>query len=110
MKILLDESVPVQVRRALLNHDVITVKAKNWTGRENGELLAAAEQEGFDVFILADKNLRYQQNLATRRIALIELWTNHRPTLEKHFLYIAAAVEPIAAGEYLILSPPPPNG
>ena len=106
MKILLDESVPVQVKSALAGHVVSTVSELGWKGRENGELLTAVEQAGFEVFILADKNLRYQQNLSARRIALVELWTNHRPTLEKHFALIASAVTGIRAGEYRIVSKP----
>ena len=98
MKVLLDESVPVQVRAALAAHDVTTVDALGWKGRENGELLAAAEQSGFDVFVLSGKNLRHQQNLRGRRLAIVELWTNHRPTLERHFREIAAGVGGAQAG------------
>ena len=106
MKVLLDESVPVQVRSALTAHHVTTVSELGWKGRENGELLTAAEQAGFEVFILADKNLRYQQNMAGRNIALVELWTNHRPTLEKHFPLIEGSLIGIPPGEYRIVSKP----
>ncbi len=82
MKILLDECVPVQVRNALVGHDVSTAQKMGWSGVSNGELLQRAEQAGFDLFIVADKNLRYQQNLKGRKLAILELWTNHRPTLE----------------------------
>ena len=91
MKILLDECVPAQVRHAFPGHDAVTVQEQGWTGLKNGELLAAAESAGFDLFIAADKNIRQQQNLAGRRLAILELWTNHRPTLEKHFDAIRAA-------------------
>jgi hypothetical protein len=64
VKVILDENVPVQVRRALPGHDVLTAGGLGWKGRENGELLDASEQAGFDVLILADKNFRYQQNLS----------------------------------------------
>jgi hypothetical protein len=74
-----------------------------WGGISNGDLLDKVEREGFKVFIVADKNLRYQQNLSSRRIAILELWTNHRPTLEKHFTEIRTAVEKLSAGEYFIL-------
>jgi hypothetical protein len=100
LKILLDESVPMQVRGALGVHDVQTVSGPGWKGLENGELLAAAEQAGFEVLTIADKNLRYQQDLYGRKIALVELWTNHRPTLERHFDLIAAVVAGSAAGAY----------
>jgi hypothetical protein len=55
---------------------------------------------------VTDKNLRYQQNLSARRIAIHELWTNHRPTFEKHFREIQAAVARIKAAQYLILEEP----
>jgi hypothetical protein len=107
VKILLDESVPVQIRSALPGHEVTTVSELGWKGRENGELLDGAERAGFDLLLLADKNLRYQQNLAGRRIALAELWTNHRPTLEQHFDRIADGVRDAKPGDYLIIDPPP---
>ena len=103
MKILLDECVPIQVRNALAGHEVTTVQKMGWGGISNGDLLDQAEQAGFEVFIVADKNLRYQQNLSGRRIAILELWTNHRPTLEKHFAEIRVAVERLNAGEYFVL-------
>lgn len=78
-----------------------------WKGMQNGELLAAAETAGYDVLILADKNLRYQQNLADRRIALVELWTNHRPTLERAFPLLAEAVIDARQGAYVVVQPPP---
>lgn len=106
MRILLDECVPFQVRDALSGHDVVTVQKMGWGGISNGDLLTKAEQGGFQVFLIADKNLRYQQNLVGRRIAILELWTNHRPTLEKHFSKIRAAVEGMTPGTYFILKDP----
>ena len=105
MKVQLDECVPVQVRHALPDHEVASVPKLGWGSISNGDLLDAAEQAGFDLFVIADKNLRYQQNLSRRRIAILELWTNHRPTLEKHFDRIRAAVEQISLGEYSVLEP-----
>lgn len=106
MRILLDECVPVQVRNALLGHDVYTAQKMGWSGIGNGELLQRAEQAGVELFIVADKNLRYQQNLKGRKLAILELWTNHRPTLEKHLDKIQTAVSGISGGEYLVLENP----
>ena len=106
MKVLLDESVPVQIREALAGHDVFTVAGLGWKGTENGALLLAAERAGFGALVLADKNLRYQQNLKGRHIGIVELWTNHRPTLERHFPLIAAAVNGVTPGAYVVVSPP----
>jgi len=106
MKILLDECAPVQVRNALVGHDVSTAQKLGWSGISNGELLQRAEQAGFNLFIVADKNLRYQQNLKGRTLAILEFWTNHRPTLEKHLDKIKIAAERIAPGEYIVLENP----
>src|SRR6187402_2236115 len=106
MKILLDECVPVQVKQALPLHEIHASTKLGWAGISNGELLAAAEQAEFELLILADKNLRYQQNLSGRRIAILELWTNHRPTLEQHFAHIRAAAETMQPGEYRVLESP----
>ncbi|HET6249070.1 MAG TPA: hypothetical protein VFE47_15350 [Tepidisphaeraceae bacterium] len=105
MKILLDESVPVQVRNALIGHDVSTVSGLRWKGRKNGDLLAATEHAGFEVLVIADKNLRHEQNLKGRILAIVELWTNHRPTLEKYFPVIRDGVEHAAPGAYIIRQP-----
>lgn len=103
LKILLDESVPIQVRNALTGHDVRTAVEIGWRGVSNGELLDRAEAEAFHLLIIADKNLRYQQNLSRRRVAILELWTNHRPTLESHFARIRTAVESTRPATYVVL-------
>lgn len=103
MRILLDESVPVQVREALRNHSVSTAVEMGWRGVSNGELLDRAEAEGFGLVIVADKNLRHQQNLKKRRVAILELWTNHRPTLERHFARIRERVQSASSGQYLFV-------
>jgi hypothetical protein len=106
VKILLDECVPAQVRNAFAGHEVTTVQMQGWAGIKNGELLAAAERAGFDLFILADKNLRYQQKLTARKMAILELWTNHRPTLERHFPLIRTTAESMKQGTYCTLETP----
>jgi hypothetical protein len=104
MRILLDECVPVQLRGALPEHEVTTAPRMGWAGMANGALLNLAEAAGFEVFIAADENLRYQQNLSSRRIAILELWTNHRPTLERHFAEIRAMVEQPSPAQCLTMS------
>jgi hypothetical protein len=106
MKILLDECVPVQIRDALPGHEIHSAINPQWRGLSNGKLLSLAEQQEFQVIVVADKNMRYQQNLSNRDIAILELWTNHRPTLEQHFQYISAAVERMKPGQYLELTAP----
>jgi hypothetical protein len=64
-----------------------------------------AHLEGvFDVFITADKNLRYQQNLSGRQLSILELPTNRLPLLQPLFGRIAAAVETITASAYVELA------
>jgi hypothetical protein len=106
LKILLDESVPVQVRNALVGHDVSTVSGLGWKGMENGALLTAIEQTDIEIFVIADKNLRYQQNLTSRRVAIVELWTNHRPTLERNFAMLTPAILSAAPGSYVVVTAP----
>ncbi len=106
MKILLDECVPVQIRDALSGHEIHSATSPQWRGMSNGELLRSAEQQGFQLIVVADKNMRYQQNTSSLGISILELWTNHRPTLERHFQYISAAVEQIQAGQYVELTEP----
>ena len=72
MRLLLDESVPSRLRRSLVGHEVRTVVEMGWSGVKNGKLLALAGTE-FDAFITVDKNLPYQQNLATLPVTVIVL-------------------------------------
>jgi predicted nuclease of predicted toxin-antitoxin system len=75
-RILLDQNAPIGLRDILKEFEVSTAHAMAWAGYSNGDLIAAAEQAGFEVLITADKNLRYQQNLLNRKIAIIVLGTN----------------------------------
>ena len=70
MRILLDENLPRKLAAHLLGHECQTVLACGWAGKKNGVLLALADPL-FDVFLTLDKNLPYQQNLQTKRIAVI---------------------------------------
>lgn len=82
MRLLLDESVPRRLRRALPNHEVKTVVEMGWSGIKNGDLLALAAS-GFDAFITVDKNLPYQQNLSNLALAVVVLdaHSNELPAL-----------------------------
>ena len=72
MHILIDECLPKKLKRELSGHTVFTVQEKGWSGIENGELLRIAESE-FDVWVTADKNIGYQQNLNHFDIAVVVL-------------------------------------
>jgi hypothetical protein len=77
-----------------------------WKGRENAELLDAAKAAGFEVLVIADRNLRFQQNLSGPRTAIVELWTNCRPTLERNLALVAAAVASAKPDAYIFTSSP----
>ena len=72
MRLLLDESVPRRLRLALPAHTVKTAVEMGWGGVKNGSLLALAAAE-FEAFITVDRNLPYQQNVATLPLTVIVL-------------------------------------
>ena len=74
MKVLLDECVPRPLAKLLIEPEISTVQKSGWSGIANGDLIRRAEGK-FDAFITADKNLRYQQNINTRKLGIIELPT-----------------------------------
>lgn len=72
MRILLDESLPRRLRGVFAGHAVVTVVEAGWSGVKNGELLKLASTS-FDVFVTADQNLQYQQNLDSLPVAVAVL-------------------------------------
>jgi hypothetical protein len=101
MLILFDHVTPRGIARVLSGHTVTTAKNRGWNTLNNGDLLTAAERAGFDVVITADKNMRYQQNLEGRRVALVILSTPQWPIVKLHLEKIAAAVNAATAGSYI---------
>jgi hypothetical protein len=73
MRVLFDQGTPVPLRRYLPHHSVTTVFEKGWSTLQNGELLLAAEQEAFEIFVTTDQNLKHQQNLANYRLTIVIL-------------------------------------
>jgi predicted nuclease of predicted toxin-antitoxin system len=73
VRVLLDEQLPRQLAPYLVGHDASTVQQQGWAGLKNGELLKQAELRGFEVFLTADQNLAYQQNLTSSRLFVIVL-------------------------------------
>lgn len=98
MKVLIDECAPKALMRHLktLGHDCLTAQEAGWAGKENGELLALAEAN-FDVLVTLDTNLRHQQNLAGRKIAIVVLLsrTNHLNQVRPLFSACANALAKI---------------
>ena len=101
MLILFDHVTPSGIARFLPGHTVTKAKDRGWDTLANGDLLAEAERAGFDVFLTADKNMRYQQNLRGRRIALVVLSTPQWPVVRLHIERIAAAVNAATSGSYI---------
>ena len=77
----MDANTPAPLARFLRGHEVVRADELGWQRLENGALLGAAEQAGFDLLLTCDQNVRYQQNLATRKLALLIPSSNHWPTL-----------------------------
>jgi predicted nuclease of predicted toxin-antitoxin system len=71
VRVLLDEMLPAGVAKMLPDHEVTTVREAGWTGLDNGELLRAAAQAGFEVLVTADRSMPSQQNIATSGMAVI---------------------------------------
>ncbi|HXA16359.1 MAG TPA: DUF5615 family PIN-like protein [Thermoanaerobaculia bacterium] len=92
MRILFDQGTPAPLRKALAGHDVATAYEMGWAQLTNGDLLNKAEAS-FAVFITTDGNLRYQQNLSGRKLAILTLWTTSWPKLQRHLPKITAAVD-----------------
>ena len=102
MKILFDHGTPAPLRRSLAGHEISTAYEMGWAQLSNGDLLAAAEKS-FDVFITTDRNLRYQQNLTGRRLAILVLPTTSWPEIQKHINQVADAVSALKPGDFIEL-------
>ena len=100
MLILFDHVTPGGIARFLLSHTITKAKDRGWDTLSNGDLLAEAERAGFDLLLTADKNMRYQQNLRGRRIALVVLSTPRWPVVRLHLEKIAAAINAATPGGY----------
>jgi predicted nuclease of predicted toxin-antitoxin system len=93
MKIILDESVPLNLRWIIgAGHTVVTAWYQGWSGLKNGALLDAAEAAG-DLFITADQEMSYQQNLTGRKMALLVLSTNNWSFIKAGVGEIMAAID-----------------
>jgi len=101
MLVLFDHVTPAGIARFLPAHTVTKAKDRGWDTLTNGDLLAEAERAGFDVLLTADKNMRHQQNLRGRRIALVVLSIPPWPVVRLHSERIAAAVNVATPGSYI---------
>jgi hypothetical protein len=102
VKILIDESLPRYLKRFLADHDVQTVPDMGWAGLKNGPLLTRAESL-FDLFLTADKNLRYQQNLRGRTLSIIVFPSNRLSIVKTLEGKLQASIEQVTGGDYIEL-------
>jgi len=104
MRILFDQGVPVPLRRYLASHVVDTAFERGWSALHNGALLNVAEQEGYDLLMTTDQNLRYQQRLTDRQLAIIVLLSTSWSRIQLRIDTIqAAAANSVAEGYQEIL-------
>ncbi len=80
-----------------------------WDKLQNGDLLNAAEAQGFDILVTGDRNLEYQQNLAARRISIVLLTRNNWPLVSRHIEEIVATVACSTPGSYVTVDCRPGN-
>ena len=100
MLILFDQATPVPIRPYLEGHTVRTAAQQGWDKLRNGDLLTAAEEAGFDILLTTDKNMRYQQNLAGRKMAIVVLGQQQWPRLRPHIQRVIEAVDAAKPGSY----------
>lgn len=105
MKVLFDQGVPAPLRHALSAHTVSTAHEMGWSELSNGMLLKAANEQ-FDVLITTDQSLRFQQNLAGLRLAIIVLPTTNWPAIRQQQETITAAVSDASSGTIVALNWP----
>ena len=84
----------------LVGHLVVTAFENGWSTLQNGALLAAAEAAGFEVLVTTDRNLRYQQDLRNRRIAIVVLSTTSWPRIQRAMPAVFEAVSSSVAGSF----------
>ncbi len=100
MRILFDNGTPNPIARSLVGHEVAFARQIGWHELKNGELLAHAEDAGYELLLTSDKNMLFQQNLSGRKIAIVVLGNQQWPDVKHHLERIAAAVNAAEPGSY----------
>ena len=99
MRILFDNGTPRPLRPRLFNHDVQLARERGWDNLVDGVLLDRAEAAGYEVLITTDQNIRYQQNMSNRQIAVVVLMDTSWPRIARRAEAIRNALEEIGPGE-----------
>jgi hypothetical protein len=103
VRVLFDHNLPHKLRTelgAFCQHEIVTASYMGWHKLRNGELLRAAEENGFDVFVTGDQALVHEQNLAGRRLAILALSANNWPIVKGYVAEILAAINSAATGSF----------
>jgi predicted nuclease of predicted toxin-antitoxin system len=106
MKILLDQGTPVPSRDHLGGHTVATAHELGWANLQNSQLLEAAEEEGYGLLVTTDQNLKYQQDLRGRKLAVLVLLSTSWPRLQPYVQTISQLIETMQLGDYKEFSLP----
>ena len=106
MLVLFDHGTPRSIALYLEGHTVKEARAQGWDRLSNGELLKAAEEAGFDLLLTTDKNIRHQQNLSGRKIAIVVLGNPQLPVVRLHIQRVVAAVNTATPGSYFFVEMP----
>ena len=101
MRIVFDQGTPAPLRGFLAGHAVSTAYELGWSTLKNGELLRLAEAQGFDVLVTTDTNLKYQQNLAGRKIAIAVLLSTSWPRIQRKAQEIAVCISGLTEGAFV---------
>jgi hypothetical protein len=100
VRILFDQGTPVPLRDSLKHHEVSTTHERGWSRLANGELLDASEREGFALLVTTDSNLRYQQNLGARSLAIVVLLSTSWPRIRRAISRVVGAIDAATPGTY----------
>jgi hypothetical protein len=100
MRILFDQGAPRGLTASLADHEVTEARKLKWERISNGALLRLAQDAGFDLLVTTDKDVRYQQNLADRKISIVVLGNSPWWLVRQHLDGITAAVNAVTPGSY----------
>ena len=105
MKILFDQGTPAPLRRHLFEHSVDTAFEMGWYNVRNGELLDLGRAGTVTkLLITTDQQLRNQQNLSDRQIAVLVLLSTSWPRIKMRIDEIRKVLDPIRPREYQEIS------
>ena len=100
MKVLFDQGTPAPLRQHLPEHSIDSAFEMGWSHLRNGELLDRAEEGNYELLITTDQQLRHQQNLATRHLAVLVLLTTSWPRIQSKVSEIREVIKRMQPGDY----------